>query len=370
MSKRNVLSILPVLGIALSCSIAYADTTTPSDDNSLKITIPKFQSGFEFNMAAIALQPTASNLDYAIIAVPFPLPSPSWQQQEISPTYSAAFALGARYIASGGKDADLVWTHLNTSSSSTATADGTDHMIGPSYEIGPDAGDNRTADGKVQFNYDTINLEMGHFVDVGNSFEMRFFTGISTGFLREDVDANFAGTYTPPAPVNKRLGASAGPFTCDSTYSSSYTGVGPRLGMQAGYKMGSFSFTAEGAASALIGVSHDTTDFASTSPVLTEDHRSVNYQSIADDNTTQIVPGFDSQLGLNYTHAFHNNSLIMTISGGFQTAIYIDAINQYMPASLVTDSKISQGTIAVATMSHTQSNYGVHGPFAKLALQF
>jgi hypothetical protein len=57
-----------------------------------------------------------------------------------------------------------------------------------------------------------------------------------------------------------------------------------------------------------------------------------------------------------YKHQLNHRS-ILTIEGGYQAAVYINALQQYLPASLVSGQPLESGGIFVATMNHTQSNY-------------
>jgi hypothetical protein len=92
-------------------------------------------------------------------------------------------------------------------------------------------------------------------------------------------------------------------------------------------------------------------------------------QGIRDKDNAQVIPGFDGKLGLSYEHVFNQNAVV-SIQGGYEAAVYINAVNQYAPATIVqTTASLDQG-LYVATMKHTQSNYVVHGPFLKFALKF
>lgn len=354
-------AILSAIGLALGSAAIYANTTA-SSNNFLNVSIPDLQPGFEFSITALALRPGASNLNYVIYNKGLPLQSPSWTEKEIAPGFGAAFQLGARYIFPEGKDVSLDWTHLNSSSFSSTVAPNTNFFLGPDYEIGPTGIPIRNATGNAQFKYDVINLDAGQFVDFGKHVEMRVFVGLSNTYLREQVNATYTGNTT---------GLYKGPFSTRQEVTANFTGIGPRLGIEASYLTDKgFGFVGKAAASALIGSSYAKTAYISSAQQLkVVNGQNTNYQTIQDNNITQVIPGFDAKLGLIYKHGF-SNCTILTLEGGYQAAVYINAINQYLPASLVAGQPLETGSIFVATMSHTQSNYSVQGPYVTVALQF
>ncbi len=361
LKKQSLVLLLSTFGFVLSATTSYADA--PTKDISFNVTIPNLTPGFEYDITALALKPAASNLNYAILNKALPLQSPSWTEQELKPGYAPAFELGARYIFQGGNDISLDWTHLSSSTSSSVTANGVDYFVGPDYQIGPDAIPIRSAVGNVKFKYDVVNLDVGQYVDFGSHVEMRFFGGLSTGFLRQDMQTTFSG--------NVPDGLYPGPFSTTSYNQSSFTGLGPRLGMRLAYNTANgFGLLGETAVSALIGQSNATLNYTSSGAELQQKYgESVNNQSITDQTSTQVVPGIDAKLGIQYKHTFSKDT-IFTVQAGYQGAVYINAINQYMPSSLVEGAPIQTGGIFVATMAHTQSNYSVRGPFLKVGMQF
>jgi hypothetical protein len=350
-----------VLSLALSSATAYATASVATLTNHGLVTIPALQPGFEFNLTALALKPAASNLNYVIYNKELPAQSPTWVEHEISPSYSLGFALGGRYIFSEGNDINLNWTHLSTNDGASTTTPSDSYFLGPDYEIGPAGIPIDSANGNAQFKYDVVNLDVGQFVDFGSHVETRFFGGLSTGFLREQVTTTYSGN---------TVGLFPGPFSTMQEVISKFTGIGPRFGIAASYNTNSnFSFLGEAGASALIGSSYSKTAYTSSAQELLALYgQTINNQFIQDQNVTQVVPGFDAKLGVSYKHLFSNNLLLM-IKGGYQAAVYINAISQYIPASLVDGAPLETGGIFVATMSHTLSNYSVQGPFLEASLQ-
>ena len=55
---------------------------------------------WEVSGSLLFLQPGAGNLEYATLVSPFPLPTPHWTDQLLTPNFSPAFRFGLRYIPS------------------------------------------------------------------------------------------------------------------------------------------------------------------------------------------------------------------------------------------------------------------------------
>jgi len=361
--SRKISFILASLGLIASSTAIYAHTPK-SFDNALAVTIPNTTPGLEFSVTALALRPSASNLNYTIYNQELPTQSPTWIEKEIKPNFGGAFGIGARYVFCGGKDINLYWTHLNTSTSTKITAPNADFFLGPDYEIGPDAIIIRHATGNAAFKYDVVNLDTGQRVDFGKYVEMRFFAGISSASLREEVHARYSGT--KPIPF-------AGPFSNKQKVSSRFNGIGPRFGFEADMATDyGFGFVAQGALSTLIGATKAKTNYISNSPqLLALFGQTLNYQTIEDKKIAQVVPALDGKLGV-YYKTLIANCMEAGLEAGWQAAVYMNAIQQYLPGTLVGSAAVtslSTGGIFVGTMNHTQSNYSVQGPYLTATLK-
>ncbi len=344
--------------VLLSSTMASAATTPDHND---AITLANTKPGYSFSFTALALKPSASNLNYVIFNKELPAQSPNWRENEIMPSYSFAFALAASRIFEDGRDLNIEWTHLNSNTSDSTTAPNANFFLGPDYEIGPDAIPIRNATGNAVFKYDVVNLDVGQRVQFGPHVQMHFFGGLSNGYLREEVTATYSGDLT--------TGLYQGPFSTRQQVRSSVMGLGPRLGIDGNYTMDNgFGFLGEAAVSALVGTFYTKTNYLSSAPeLLALFGQTSNTQTIADQTTVQVVPGLDAKIGIDYRHASQNNATFI-VSAGYQAAVYINAISQYLPGSLVTP--LSTGGIFVATMNHTLSNYSVRGPFLKATIDF
>jgi hypothetical protein len=351
--KVSLISFLLFSTLAIIPLISSA-AISPSTNQHIDIFVPNLKPGFAFNVTALALKPGASNLNYAISNKALPIASPGWTEKELRPGYAPAFMLSARYQFLEGKDIKIDWTHLNSSTSASVSAPTNQYFIGPDFDIGPDAGNIRQAYGNANFKYDVINLDAGQMINIGEHTAMRLFLGLSNTYLREQVTAIYFGEITTGSPQ--------GLFSSQQEVTANFTGIGPRFGVDINYMtMSNIGFFGNVGASALTGSTYSKTTYLTSTPAISN-----NRQYIKDQNVTQVIPAFDAKLGVNYMHIV-NKDMLLTIEGGYQGAVYINAISQYLPGALV--NGITTGGIYVATMSHTISNYSVQGFFLGATLQ-
>lgn len=360
MQKKISFTTVCLFSMAFS---AATHATVSTIENGLSLPSLNPNTGFEFNIGAVWLKPGASNLNYAILNKELPTQSPSWHEQELQPSFDAGFALSARFILPNmpGQDIKIDWTHLNSSTSDSVAAPDDSYFIGPDYEIGPGGLPIRNATGNVKFKYDVVNLSVGQTINVAQ-MQWRFFGGISGASLREELTNVYSGTTEPPF---------AGPFSMAQSLTSKFNGIGPLIGVSVTYDTCyGIGLLGEATMSGLIGTMKSNTDFVgSAQELLVLFDQETNYQTITDQNVYQVVPGFSGKIGIDYKYAF-NNSAILSASVGYEAAVYINAISQYQPASLVIDEGLETGGIFVATMAHRLSNYSVQGPFLNIGLQF
>jgi hypothetical protein len=327
------------------------------------VYIPETTHRFEVTFDPMLLKPGASNLNYVIYNNELPVQSPKWYEQELKPKYNFAFELAGKYMFPQSRYLSLDWTHMkSTNTSSSVAAPSASYFLGPDYQIGPAGTAVRTSSGSVDFYYDVVNLNAGQAVSLGNNVTIHLFAGISDGMLREELKSTYSGNNTAPF---------AGTFTLNQDIMSSFFGLGPRFGLDGGFTSDcGLGFYGEAAGSALIGSMRSHTGFLNNSSQLVDIFGQINNaQLITDQNTVQVVPGFDAKLGLTYKHVVGNN-VMLSIGAGYQAAVYMNAISEYVPGRLVTGEPLQTGGIFVDTMSHRLSNYTVQGPYLNFSVKF
>lgn len=215
------------------------DDQWPSDNTiaTFNICVPKPSAAFETSASLLYLQPGSGNLVYSTVITPFPFLTPHWSDQAVNPAFSPAFNLGMRYLFENGCDIQLDWTYLNAfdnASTHVAHPIALDQesgppdiqALGPSFLIGPPL-PYASANALAHFTYNAVNLDAGLSLCARRHITLRTFAGIQGARISESLSTNF--------------------LSADQIYSftdvpkSSFTGVGPRLGIDLRYICGNFN---------------------------------------------------------------------------------------------------------------------------------
>jgi hypothetical protein len=307
------------------------------------------QSPLQASAALLFLQPGSGSLEYGTLVSPLPAASPHWENQSISPKFTPAFNFGLRYyIPTSSNDLRTSWTHLSTSDSASF-AGRPDQFAGPPYLIGPGANAYNLGRGSVIFRYDAVNVEAGHLWGAGSPFQLRVHGGVQYA----NITQNLTGSFSDYAGTN----------TQTNTTASTFSGAGPRFGVNAQFNRRYFQFLGDMALVALIGTQRSRMDFSTTSPTLAN-----NGQSFTSPNATQIVPGLDSRLGGSYCFPLGNGCF--KIEAGYQAVAYVNAINSYSLTQVATPPVVSSVGVFFATAQHQQNTFTAHGPYLQASWAF
>lgn len=298
---------------------------------------------FEISGSLLYLQPGAGDLEYGTLVTPFPIATPTWANQSLTPKFSPAFRLGARYLADPSDDIALSWTHLN-STTNGAFAGTPTQMVGPLFLIGPEANDYKNAQGTVKFAYDSVKLDGGHTFCAECPFQLRAFGGVE--FAR--IGQNLGGSFLDPD----------GSASMSYNTPSSFTGAGPRLGLQGQYALGDVQLIGEVAAAGLIGTSQARINVSTVSPAIV----GPNNQFLTSPSGTQVIPSVDARLATAYAFPASNYGQFK-IEVGYQAAVYFDAVSHYSLTSVPTAPIIPPVGIFLSTAQRLQSNFTDQGPY-------
>lgn len=352
---KNFTTRIAGLFFTLSLPICHAGNITWPDTNfnNNNNTNP---SKFGISLTGLALQPNASNLDYAVHTSPLPLTIPSWTQQYVTPGFSGAVDVGFLYQLEGGDNAlHLNWLYLDTKDSASDTATGSE-SVAPPYYFGPGAQALRgsSASSDVIFQLHDVNLYFSHLFTLGQRFLVSPFVGVDYAHIRQNITSSYAGT-----------DANIAAYSITAYYHSKFDGAGPQFGSSIiGVVTSRFNVVAQLAVSLLAGTVNSTTSFLSAGAGNVNPVES----SLANENQTRMIPEVNSKLGIEYTIPLRlENSIIF--EAGYIFTVYINAINQVTPATLVPNA-FNQGVIAIATDTQVQSNLSINGPYLKLSWIF
>lgn len=346
-----------LLAVSLQClySCSFAGEMGPSE-NTFHVFIPDLKPGLEYSVSALVLQPGAGNLGWGVITTVLPIPTPQWQIKAFNPNFQAGFNLGARYIVEkSGTDIQLNWSSLSAHYKEAVQVDPASQWISPFSQTGtpPTGGEItgvaslKSAKASLKFNYNAVNLDIGKFVNFGSDLQTRFFTGLGSAWITEKLISNFYGG----TKVN---------FSLNNT--STYTGVGPRLGLNNDYNLThGLHLVGQVAGSILVGSMHPAQyQYTGTSSELALVGISVNKEQLSNSSVTQVVPGIDAKLGLSYSHSMQKDQELI-IELGYMGTLYVNPLSAYETNTNVI--ALDTGSLSTSSAKYVQSNFSVAGPY-------
>lgn len=338
-------------GLNAQCSGTYSPCS-PLDCGAGCDPLP-----FEIEGTLLYLQPSAANLHYVAEAFPLPLPSPNWQTNDIRPDYHFAFDVGASVHTPGSTKASLNYTNFRSKDSATTIA-GTNDMVGPFFEIGPDAALYTRAKGRVSFEFDALDVEYGIDVNFGENLHTNFFAGVAGARIKQGLVSWYSNQ---DGSVSRKI-----------KMPSSFTGAGPEFGVDFSYAFcDGFRLTGGALAALLVGNLKNHTKYDSVSPALIPlGITPPNKQSTHVHNHTGVVPAFEGKLGLAY--CFDICNFLVNLDAGYEVRLYANALQSTDIGSEVNTPPVLPDTIGVyaRTFQRHTSNFALAGPYFKLNICF
>ncbi len=312
---------------------------------------------YSVSCSALFLQPNSSNLYYGAEAIPLPLPSPNWKSLEIQPDYHWGFDLSLKTFFNKPNVSIVVcWERLHSSDTSSTTV-GNENMVGPYFNIGPDAVAYKNASGKVDHQFDAVNLHFDRQLICDPCFKTNFFGGVDFARIKQTITSNFSNN---DETITRYISTP-----------TEFTGVGPGFGVDFAYDFcRGLSFTGETSISLLMGWLRNSVTFLSTSPSLEGlQITPPNTQTTDIPNRTQIVPGFSGKLGFSYSTCCRGNTV--TIDFGYQAQVYINAIQSVDMSVEVTEPPVvSDVGVFALGFRRTLSNFLLSGPYLTVNVAF
>lgn len=339
---------------------------------TINICVPKNARTFETSASLLFLQPGSGNLMYGTLTNPFPFLSPHWNDQSVRPDFTPTFNVAARYLFECGA-LQLDWTHLNSDDHASSrvavpytlgqtSGPSSIQALGPPYLVGPPV-PFATAYAVAHFDFDAVNLQGEYPLNLGRHVQLRPFAGVQIARINETLAARFQS-------IVYSLG-----FINDTQ--STFTGAGPRLGVEMHYLAAGLDLLGGIAGGTLIGSRQSHIDMVARTPLGIASGFNPNIQSLQSPDSTQVIPCIEGKLAASYTFPL-GNCRVLKCEAGYQAAVYINAINQYslseVENSLTADGMNTPETTGSAVFLRTafeaQTNFLVHGPFVKFSLEF
>ncbi|MGX6642648.1 Lpg1974 family pore-forming outer membrane protein [Legionella pneumophila] len=342
----------------------YAGDTGPVENSDLfRVFIPNLKPGYEFSATAFYLQPGANNLGWGVITTVLPIPSPNWQVVTFNPDYQVGFNLGGRYVfANSGSDLQLNWSHLRTNDTDNVFVNPSSQWISPFSQTGTPPTPSgqitgvallKLAHASLDFSYDAVSLDVGKFINFGSKLQTRLFTGLSSAWIKEELISTFRGFSLPILSLNN---------------TSTYKGVGPRLGFNNSYNIShGLNLVGQLAGSVLYGRMQPAQyQFTGTSQQLIIAGIFVNREGLANPSVNQLVPALDAKIGLSYLYSLKQN-WDLNFEAGYMGALYFNPLSSYETNTNVI--ALDTGSLSTSSAKHTQSNFSVGGPYITVSLR-
>lgn len=314
---------------------------------------------FQTYFSALFLKPSASNMHYAAEAIPLPLPSPNWQIFDVHPGYHFGFDVGFKAFFHRADSALTAnWEHFNSSSCSKHNV-GTQNMVGPFFEIGPDAALYSITNGKVKFSFDEFNIDYGQLVHWGHRLHTNLFCGISFARVKQTATTTFSNE--------------DGTIARTIIVPASFGGAGPRFGADFSYDLiKGLQFNGKTTVAILAGTGKNETSYLSTTTVLYDiGVTPPNVQSVKLCSRTLVVPALFQRIGFAYDFTFCDH-YDLKIEAGYQAQIYFQALQTVAIGSEVTTPPVLPDTIGVfaRTFQRIISNFALSGAYLTFEVGF
>ncbi len=315
---------------------------------------------WELYFSALVVQPTASNMHYAVEAIPLPLQSPNWNVFDVCPKYRFGFDIGGRgWIGDCGTNVVVHWEHFQSSISAVQQV-GTQNLVGPFFEIGPDAAPYGQVAGNVCIRFDEASVDIGQLICVSDYLAVNLLCGVDVARIQEDR----ASFFTNPA----------GTITRTITTPLQFIGAGPEVGVEFIYKLFcELYLTGKTQAALLAGRMKNNTHYVSTSPLLTAlGLPNPNGQNAGVQNRSALVPAFEEKLGLSYNFSSWCGWFLCALEVGYQAQIYLSALQSIDVGSEVDMVPVGDASVGIfaRTFQRNISNFALAGPYVTLSVAF
>lgn len=379
--------VLATAGLTASMGVFAA---FPTDAAPFQVVVPNLKSGFDITFEGLYLQPTNSDLDYATVSGftssgDGTTITGNVNVKTVDPDYNFGFRVGLGYtFQDSGNDVQLSWTHFDNNDSASFTVPNEYVMIsrlGVPFPVGigsiifddDEPGfDSAYASSEAKTKLDSIDLDVGQYVDIGTRLRMRMFAGLRVAQVRSDLNNHYQGMLTTEELDDDELITEELTVTGYENFNSKFTGIGPRFGVDSAYHIGNcFGVVGHASFALLVGQTKTDTNFHYNATTLENGEFDESYDVngyINSDDTTRVVPVLDAKLGLDFSHEFDNGG-VLTIEGGYQWTQYIDAIDRLDTGSSVLepiDDGEMVGLSSAVNVERTTSSVGFNGPYLSL----
>jgi hypothetical protein len=286
------------------------------------------------------LLPSMNGLDYVSY---YNILTNSTTPYQLDRGYNFGYFLGFGYMISDRYDLQVSWTQLDTNNSDSSETCDACTITTTSNEViifFPVEGVN--AKTQESLNYQAADATLGQIHHLGDNLMTRIFAGVRYA----KVDNTTENVYAPGGP----------PLVVTESYDSSFSGIGPVIGLDMNYEVYDwFGIVAHVATAFLIGEQKSNSYF--------DYPGEIGQPSVDSEDITRMVPALDAKLGANLSIPFMDHQDRFVIEAGYQVDYYFDVVDQMQSNPLILDAFITGA-------EHNYANVGFMGPYLNVSAKF
>ena len=229
------------------------------------------------------------------------------------PGYIWGFEVEGSYHFNTGNDLNINWYHINNSSTKTFGS------TPPVLAFGSTTTESLSVAGlggssSLNTKWDAVNMEFGQLTDFSNNKSIRFHGGAQYAHLANNITKTSSILLTSTAIADTFVSTTTVLTDNATSYNPSFSGGGPRIGMDMDYGWNNgLSIYANGATGLLAGSRKFNATFSDNLG------RAVSTQR----SETVVVPVMDAKLGATYTRAIAQGDV--TLDAGWMWVDYFNA---------------------------------------------
>lgn len=300
---------------------------------------------FTLTGGATYLSPSLNGLDYLSVVNTDP-ESISTTTYRLEPGYDFGYFLGFGYLISDRYDVQATWTQFDSESTDSLLLDSNDtsYAFATSNIVQNALSFNQLLYTEAQetLNFQAFDATLGQYHSLADNLMTRVFVGVRYA----KVDNKTVNDYS--------FNDTTAVYTGFESYDSTFSGVGPEVGLDMNYSVIDwFGIVGHFAGAFLIGQQE------TESNLMTDLNDSTRQLPVYADNGTIMVPAIDAKLGVNLGVPFMDLQDRFMIEAGYQVAYYFNVVDQ-----------VQEPRNQKFETVHNVSDVGMMGPYMNLGFKF
>ncbi|NKB47516.1 MAG: hypothetical protein GKR77_06985 [Legionellales bacterium] len=311
----KIISALVALGIGGGAHAAAFEKVAPVGECSGEnVVVPCEQNGWHVGAQYIYVQPTGDQL---------------YTDLSSNSKWASGFRLEGGYHFGTGNDVTVNWTYFSKSSRRNITLFGDIPSTLLSDEDIDELVLSPVSPERVKSKFNAVNLEFGQLAHWGSQVSTRLHAGLQYAQIkRERSHLNLSASFVDTAEEQPESISLATNYHVNQKF----TGIGPRVGIDAFYTVGesNLKLVGKAAVAVLAGDAQVTINRFRVNAVSVKDDVVVRDETSVilgpSNRTRALVPALESKLGMEYDYALANGDLVF--EAGYQWVSYPQSMQQ------------------------------------------